>query len=160
MALAGLSTLGITFGYGVETTAGTKPSTFSQLTRINSIGGISITPETIDASALEDAVEKSVAGRASTGATWEVVINYTPDTATEWANVISAYNTGKASGYQTWFEVIVPSMSYKPLTGLFSSHISCREELLFPLRDCPLQGTQTCLSGALFPAVCRVGQCL
>ena len=111
MALAGLSTLGITFGYGVETTAGTKASAFTQLTRINSIGGISITPETIDASALEDAVEKSVAGRASTGATWEVVINYTPDTATEWANVISAYNTGKASGYQTWFEVIVPSMS-------------------------------------------------
>lgn len=111
MALAGLSTLGITFGYGVETTAGTKPSAFTQLTRINSIGGISITPETIDASALEDLVEKSVAGRASTGATWEVVINYTPDTATEWANVISAYNTGKASGYQTWFEVIVPSMS-------------------------------------------------
>jgi hypothetical protein len=111
MALAGLSTLGITFGYGVETVAGTKPSTFSQLTRINSIGGISITPETIDASALEDAVEKSVAGRASTGATWEVVINYTPDTASEWADVISDYNTGKASGLQTWFEVIVPSMS-------------------------------------------------
>ena len=111
MALAGLSTLGITFGYGVETTAGTKPAAFTQLTRINSIGGISITPETIDASALEDQVEKSVAGRASTGATWEVVVNYTPDTATEWATLISAYNTGKASGYQTWFEVIVPSMS-------------------------------------------------
>ena len=111
MALAGLSTLGITFGYGVETTAGTKPGTFTQLTRINSIGGISITPETIDASALEDSVEKSVAGRASTGATWEVVINYTPDTASEWASVISAYNTGKASGLQTWFEVIVPSMT-------------------------------------------------
>jgi len=111
MALAGLSTLGITFGVGTETTAGTKPSTFSQLTRINSIGGISITPETIDASALEDAVERSVAGRASTGATWEVVINYTPETATEWAQVISDYNTAKASGLQTWFEVIVPSMS-------------------------------------------------
>lgn len=111
MALAGLSTLGITFGVGYETTAGTKPSAFSQLTRINSIGGISITPETIDASALEDSVEKSVAGRASTGATWEVVINYTPDTASEWASVISGYNTAKASGLQTWFEVIVPSMS-------------------------------------------------
>lgn len=111
MALAGLSTLGITFGYGVESTAGTKPSAFSQLTRINSIGGISITPETIDASALEDLVEKSVAGRASTGATWEVVINYTPDTAAEWADVISDYNTGKASGLQTWFEVIVPGMT-------------------------------------------------
>ena len=111
MALAGLSTLGITFGYGVETTAGSKPSAFEQLTRINSIGGISITPETIDASALEDDVEKSVAGRASTGATWEVVINYTPDTADEWSDLISAYNTAHASQLQMWFEVIVPGMT-------------------------------------------------
>ena len=28
MASAGISTLGITFGYGVETTAGTKPTSF------------------------------------------------------------------------------------------------------------------------------------
>lgn len=111
MALAGLSTLGITFGYGVETTASTKPSAFSQLTRINSIGGISITPETIDASALEDDVEQSVAGRASTGGTWEVVINYTPETATEWSNLITAYNTAHASQLQMWFEVIVPGMT-------------------------------------------------
>lgn len=111
MALAGLSTLGITFGYGVETTAGTKPSAFSQLTRINSIGGISITPETIDASALEDMVEKSIAGRGSTGGTWEVVVNYTADTADEWSDLISAYNTAKASQLQMWFEVIHPSLT-------------------------------------------------
>ena len=111
MALAGLSTLGITFGYGVESTASTKPSAFTQLTRINSIGGISITPETIDASALEDSVEKSVAGRATTGSTWEVVINYTPDTATEWTSLIAAYNTAHASQLQMWFEVIVPGMT-------------------------------------------------
>ena len=111
MALAGLSTLGITFGYGVETTASTKPSTFSQLTRINSIGGISITPETIDASALEDDVEQSVAGRASTGGSWEVTINYTPDTADEWDDLITAYNTAHASQKQMWFEVIVPGMT-------------------------------------------------
>ena len=45
MAAAGISTLGITFGYGTETTAGTKPTSFKQLTRINAIGGISIEPE-------------------------------------------------------------------------------------------------------------------
>ena len=111
MALAGLSTLGITFGYGVETVASQKPASFTQLTRINSIGGISITPETIDASALEDSVEKSVAGRATTGSTWEVVINYTPDTASEWDTLISAYNTAHASQLQMWFEVIVPGMT-------------------------------------------------
>lgn len=101
----------ITFGYGVETTAGTKPSAFSQLTRINSIGGISIEPETIDASALEDTVEKSIAGRGSTGGSWEVTVNYTADTADEWDDLIAAYNTAAASGLQMWFEVIVPSLS-------------------------------------------------
>ena len=37
MAVAGISSLGITFGYGVETTAGTKPASFKKLTRINTI---------------------------------------------------------------------------------------------------------------------------
>ena len=62
MALAGISTLGITFGYGAETTAGEKPSAFKQLTRINAIGGITIENEQIDASALEDAVSRYVQG--------------------------------------------------------------------------------------------------
>ena len=61
---AGISTLGITFGYGVETTAGTKPTAFTQLHRINSIGGITIENEQIDASALEDFVNRYVRGRA------------------------------------------------------------------------------------------------
>lgn len=67
MAAAGVSTLGITFGYGTETTAGTKPTSFKQLTRINAIGGINIEPEQIDASALEDAITRYVKGRADTG---------------------------------------------------------------------------------------------
>lgn len=54
MALPGVSTIGIEFGYALETTSGTKPSAFSLLTRINSIGGIELSTEQIDASALED----------------------------------------------------------------------------------------------------------
>ena len=59
MALAGISTLGITFGYGVETTAGQKPDAFKQLTRINSIGGITVENEQIDASAIEGGLKLS-----------------------------------------------------------------------------------------------------
>ena len=32
MAVAGVSTLGVTLSYGVETTAGTKPTAFTLLT--------------------------------------------------------------------------------------------------------------------------------
>ena len=56
--LAGLSTLKIRFGWGVETVAGQKPTTFKQLHRINSLGEITIENEQIDASALEDDVSK------------------------------------------------------------------------------------------------------
>ena len=107
----GLSTLGITFGYGVETVAGTKPSSFIQLDRINNIGGISMDVEQIDASALEDTQTKYVAGRADTGGQWEVTINFTDETATEWETLIGAYNTAAASGLAMWFEVILPNQS-------------------------------------------------
>jgi hypothetical protein len=77
MAIAGVSTLGIKLSYGIETVAGQKPAAFKLLNRINSIGGITIEPETIDASALEDLVERSVAGRGTTGGTFPVSINVT-----------------------------------------------------------------------------------
>ena len=108
MALAGLSTLGITFGWGVETTAGTKPASFKQLTRINSIGGITIENEQIDASALEDLVSRYIQGRGDTGGSFPVSVNATPDTYAEWEEVIEAYNTAKETGKRIWFETIIP----------------------------------------------------
>ena len=111
--IMGLSTLGVTFGYGVESAgyAGEKPTSFTQLHRINNIGGITVNPATIDASALEDYVTKTVAGRGETGGTWTVTVNFTDETATEWASVISDYNTAQASGLNVWFEVILPNQS-------------------------------------------------
>lgn len=45
---AGLSSLGVKFGYGVETVAGTKPAAFTWLERCNSISGIALPTENID----------------------------------------------------------------------------------------------------------------
>lgn len=108
MAIAGVSTLGITFGYGVETTAGTKPSTFKQLTRIISIGEITNDPEQIDVSALEDFTSRYVAGRMDTGGTWGIEVNLTPETQKEWETLISAYEA-LSDGKRMWFETIIPS---------------------------------------------------
>ena len=110
MAVAGISTLGVTFGYGVETSVGVKPTTMNLLTRINSIGGISIDPETIDASALEDAVTRNIKGRADTGGTWTVTVNFTDDTEKEWGDLISAYQ-GLTGGKRMWFETIIPGIT-------------------------------------------------
>ena len=110
MAVAGVSTLGITFGYGVETTAGTKPTAFKQLSRINAIGGINIEPEQIDASALEDLITRYIKGRADTGGSFPVTVNYTDDTAKEWDDLITAYKA-LTGGKRMWFETIVPDIT-------------------------------------------------
>ena len=110
MAAAGISTLGITFGYGTETTAGTKPTSFKQLTRINALGGINIEPEQIDASALEDEITRYVKGRADTGGSFAVTVNFTSDTVEEWQDLITAYKA-LSGGKRMWFETIIPGIT-------------------------------------------------
>jgi len=109
--ISGISTLGIKFGYAVETSAGQKPSAFKQLERINSIGGINMSTEQIDSSALEDLVTRYIAGRQDTGGTWTIGVNYTSETAKQWKDAIDDYNTAKQSGLNTWFEVEIPNQS-------------------------------------------------
>lgn len=107
--IAGISTLGIKFGYAAETTAGEKPAAFTQLERCNSIAGIALNAEQIDASALEDLTSRYVAGRQDSGGTWGVTFNFTSETETQLTAMISAYNTAKAAGKSMWFEVWVPN---------------------------------------------------
>ena len=107
MALAGLSTLGVELGYG---TGSSKPSTLTELTRINSIGGISLNTEAIDASALVDDVTRRVAGRADTDETLPVTINATDETISEWETLITTYNALTGSS-ELWFEVYHPNLT-------------------------------------------------
>lgn len=107
--LAGLSSLGVTFGWGVETVAGEKPEVFYALDRINSIGDIAIENEVIDASALEDVVERSVQGRGSAGGgNLAISVNYTPQTVKQWKEVITKYNEAKEQGLRVWFQTVIP----------------------------------------------------
>lgn len=107
---AGISTVGALTGYAVETVAGEKPSAFTMLHRINASDEIAIDVETIDASALEDEVERTIAGRGSTGGTFNVTVNVTDETIEEWETLISAYKTAKADGKAMWYEEYYPSL--------------------------------------------------
>lgn len=109
--MADLTTLGVTFGYGVETTAGTKPTTFKQMHRCNSIGGISLETEQIDVSALEDYITRYAAGRQDTGGTWEVTFNMSSQTITEIEALYGAASTAKEGGKGVWFQVQFPDLS-------------------------------------------------
>lgn len=111
MADYGISTLGVKVGYAQESTAGTRPTTgYVQLTRINSIGEISLDSEAIDASALEDYITRYVEGRANASETIEIVINRTNETITEWETLLSA-DSALTGGKATWLEIINPDLT-------------------------------------------------
>lgn len=103
----GLSTLGITFGYGVGST---KPATFKQLDRIVSIGEFSVSPATIDISCLEDLTSVFTRGRGEISDQIPVVVNWEDETMEQWEDVLDEFNN-RTTGQSMWFEVIVPGMT-------------------------------------------------
>lgn len=109
MAAAGISTLGVKFGWADS--SDTTPTAFKLLTRINAIGGITVESEQIDASALEDYLTRYIAGRADTGGSCSVTVNATSDTIAEWKDVFTASQTATAQGGGLWFEVWSPYLS-------------------------------------------------
>ena len=111
VSIPGLSTMGVIVSYGVETVAGTKPETFTQLQRCNEIDELALDVETIDASALEDAISRYIDGRADTGGDWSLTFNLTNETQALIENMISASNTAYAAGKSTWFQVTVPNLT-------------------------------------------------
>lgn len=102
--IAGLSTLGVKV-YQAESTDGAKVETaesYSQLTRINSIGEVSITPENIDASALEDLTSRFVAGRSTVTDALTITVNATDDTIAEWQAI---------AGKRICVMIVIPEMT-------------------------------------------------
>lgn len=107
---AGVSSLKVRFGYAPETTAGTKPTSFIWLERCNSIGGIALETEQIDASALEDEISRYISGRQDTGGTWSVSFNLTDEVIGQLEAMIGAYDA-LSGGARMWFEVWSPYLT-------------------------------------------------
>lgn len=109
--VAGVSTVGCIVGYAFEQTPGVKPSAFKMLHRINATDEIAIDKETIDASAVEDLVERTIAGRGTTGGTFGITVNLTDETIEEWENLMSEYQDLQGSGKAMWYEEYYPALT-------------------------------------------------
>lgn len=107
VTLAGISTIGAQVGYAVSAT---KPASFTELERCNSIGGIELSTEQIDASALIDKVSRYIAGRADTGGTWELTFNLTDEVQAILEDMLDAYEE-RTSGQALWIEVTCPDLT-------------------------------------------------
>ena len=104
----GISTLKMRLGYAVETIAGTPPTTYTWLQRANSIGSIDLSTETIDASAIEDEITRSIAGRQDTGGEWTFSFNLTNETEPVYQKMLDDAAAGLVENKRTWFTVWSP----------------------------------------------------
>lgn len=108
VTVAGISTIGAQIGYAI---GATKPSSgLTELERANSIGGIELSTEQIDASALIDNISRYIAGRQDTGGTWDITFNLTNETETIIETMLTAY-AGRTSGHALWLQVSCPDLT-------------------------------------------------
>lgn len=107
VTVAGIATIGAQVSYAVGST---KPNSVTELERCNSIGGIELNTEMIDASALIDAISRYIAGRQDTGGQWDLTFNLTNETQAILETMITAY-ANRASGETLWMQVACPDLT-------------------------------------------------
>ena len=108
--MADLTTVGVELGYAAGA-ADTKPTAFEQLFRIKKIGGVSLEPDKIETTALEDFIKQYEAGAYDTGGSWPITMGLNNDTVAAWADVLTAYDTAAAAGNVIWWEVYFPKLT-------------------------------------------------
>lgn len=109
-----LSTAGIQIGYAVETTAGTRPSTFTNIPNVKTIGDMNPEPSTYEVTDLQDLVWKRYIGALKDpGGAIALTVNITQAFITMWETIVSAAETGLASNKACWFQVTVPTVTEK-----------------------------------------------
>lgn len=114
------STAGVTLKYCVETTAGTKPAVnYITIPSIKSTPDFNPEPSSLDVTDLSDTVWKRyIPGLKDPGGAVSFNANLTSAFKTAWETLVTASDTGRASGYATWFEICVPNFYSFYFTGI------------------------------------------
>lgn len=108
-----LSTAGVTVGYAVETTAGTRPTTgYKAISDIKEIPDFNPEPEAHESTDLEQTEYKTyVAGLKDIGGALAFRANFTQKLQDEWETLMEAYNTAAAAGKKMYFEIKHPKLT-------------------------------------------------
>ena len=108
-----LSTAGVTIGYAVESTAGTRPTTgYITIPDIKEVPEMNPEPETLETTTLAATEYKTyIEGLKDLGGALSFLANFTSELETAWAALITAYNTAKTTKKAVWFEVKHPGLT-------------------------------------------------
>lgn len=108
-----LSTAGVTVGYAVEATKGTRPTSgFVVIPDIKEVPEMNPEPETLETTTLAETEYKTyIEGLKDLGGALSFIANFTTDLQTAWDELVAEYTTAKADGKSIWFEVKHPGLA-------------------------------------------------
>lgn len=107
-----LSTAGVTFGYAVETSAGTRPTTgYKLIPDVKEVPEMNPEPETLETTVLSETEYKTyIEGLKDLGGALSFLANFTEELETEWSTLVAAYKSAKEENKSVWFEVKHPGL--------------------------------------------------
>ncbi len=107
-----VSTAGVTFGYAVETTKGTRPTSgYTLIPDVKEIPEMNPEPETLETTDLSQTEFKTyIEGLKDLGGALSFLANYTSELEDVWAELVSAYKTAIDEEKATWFEIKHPKL--------------------------------------------------
>lgn len=102
--------VGASVKYCIESSSGTRPTTgFTEILGVSAAPGFDMTPETIDVSDITDTITQYVNGRQDPGGDAQFTLNHSEAAIDAWEAMVTAANTGLATGLRCWFEYKYPN---------------------------------------------------
>ncbi len=106
-----LSTAGTELAWAVETTAGVMPTTAKFIPDVQTMPDMNASPENIDVTDLScKKYKKFIQGLIDLSGASSYGANLTMLLYKEWKALMTAYETAKAAGLQTWFYIVTPGL--------------------------------------------------
>lgn len=107
-----ISTAGVTFGYAVEATKGTRPTTgYTIIPDVKEIPEMNPEPETLETTDLSQTEFKTyIEGLKDLGGALSFLANYTTELETVWAELVTEYKAAAEEDKSVWFEVKHPKL--------------------------------------------------
>ena len=107
-----ISTAGVTFGYAIEATKGSRPTSgYTLIPDVKEIPEMNPEPETLESTVLSETEFKTyIEGLKDLGGALSFLANYTTELETVWAALVTAYKEAADEGKSVWFEVKHPKL--------------------------------------------------
>lgn len=107
-----ISTAGVTFGYAVESTKGTRPTSgYTIIPDVKEIPEMNPEPETLETTTLAETEFKTyIEGLKDLGGALSFLANYTEELESAWSDLVTAYKGAIDEGKATWFEIKHPKL--------------------------------------------------